>query len=375
MKYELYRPQEMSAEQWHIYAALRDARAIYDDPFFDPDFARLVGEVRDDTRIGFASDKKGVFAVWALHVRPGNWARPVGAPFSDWNGPILAEDTGLSVEEILAGFDISGMTTQGFKPNDFAETDGLRRVGANLSDLSEGWDAFLADQVSAWPKHFKKMRRVYRNIDRDFPGWQISPNNQRSDHFQRVLDLKQQQFVRTGYHNVLEADWTRALLDRLRSFEGPRLRARLMTLDFDGQLAAGEFNLQSDTVMHGWITSFDQAFSSYSPGNILLQEVLKQMPDEGLNIYDSGPGLDHYKRHYTNFQAPIDIGVIAGRAAPFQVSRLAGQAWRFGEHVMPLRARSFMARARRRMDQIAAVDTTLSGRASGLLNALQNRPV
>lgn len=375
MKYELYRPEEMSAEQWQIYAALRDARAIYDDPFFDPDFARLVGEVRDDTRIGFASDKKGVFAVWALHLRPGNWARPIGAPFSDWNGPILAADTELSVEEILAGFDISGMTTQGFKPNAFHETDGLRRVGANLSDLSDGWDAFIAGQQSAWPKHFKKMRRVYRNVERDFSGWQVNPDNSRRDHFQRVLELKQQQFVRTGYHNVLDADWAHALLDRLRSFEGPRLRSRLLTLEFDDQLAAGEINLQSDTVMHGWITSFDQSFKSYSPGNILLHEVLKQMPNDGLNIYDSGPGLDHYKRHYTNLQAPIDIGVIAGGAAPFQASRLAGQAWRFGEQVMPSGARSIMARARRRMDQIAAVDTTMSGRASGMLNALQNRPV
>lgn len=375
MKYKLYRPEEMSAEQWQIYAALRDARTIYDDPFFDPDFARLVGEVRDDTRIGFASDAKGVFAVWALHLRPGNWARPIGAPFSDWNGPILAADTELCVEEILAGFDISGMTTQGFMPNAFHETDGLRRVGANLSDLSNGWEAFIAGQQSAWPKHFKKMRRVYRNMERDFPGWKINSDNSRRDHFQRVLDLKQQQFVRTGYHNVLDADWTHALLDRLRSFEGPRLRSRLLTLEFDDQLAAGEINLQSDTVMHGWITSFDQAFRSYSPGNILFHEVLKQMPNDGLNIYDSGPGLDHYKRHYTNLQAPIDIGVIAGGAAPFQASRLAGQAWRFGEQVMPSSARSIMARARRRMDQIAAVDTTMSGRASGMLNALQNRPV
>lgn len=375
MKYELYRPQEMSAEQWQIYATLRNARAIYDDPFFDPDFARLVGDVREDTRIGFASDKDGVFAVWALHLRPGNWARPIGAPFSDWNGPILAEDTELTVPEILAGFDISGMTTQGFKPSTFVATDGLQRVGANLTDLSGGWDAFLADQQRTWPKHFKKVRRLYRNVERDFPAWQFNWDDQRQHRFQRVIDLKQQQFVRTGYHNVLNTDWTRALFDRLRSFEGPRLRARLLTLDFDDQLAAGEFNLQSDTVLHGWITAYDQAFSKYSPGNLLVHEGLRQMPENGLTIYDAGPGLDHYKRHYTNLQAPIESGVISGTTTPFQASRLAGQVWRLGEQVMPSPARSLMARARRRMDQIASVDTTLSGRASGVLNALQNRPV
>lgn len=375
MKYQLYRPQEMSAEQWQIYAALRNARSIYDDPFFDPDFARLVGEVRQDTWIGFASDKKGVFAVWALHVRPGNWARPIGAPFSDWNGPILAEDTELSVQEILTGFDISGMTTQGFKPATFAATDGLERAGANLTDLSEGWNAYIKNQQLTWPKHFKKMRRLYRNVERDFPDWQFHWDDQRSTRFERVLELKQQQFARTGLHNVLHAPWTRALLDRLKSFEGPRFRSRLLTLDFDDQLAAGEFNLQSDTVMHGWITAFDQTFSKYSPGNVLVNEMLQEMPENGLALYDAGPGLDHYKRHYTNLQAPIDMGVIAGLDVPLQAVRLAGRAWQFGETVMPASASSIMARARRRMDQIASVDTTLAGRASGLLNALQNRPV
>ena len=375
MKYKLYRPKEMSAEQWQIYTTLRNARAIYDDPFFDPDFARLVGEVREDTRIGFASDRNGVFAVWALHVRPGNWARPIGAPFSDWNGPILAEDTELTVQEILAGFDISGMTTQGLKPASFAPTEGLRRVGANLSDLSAGWDRFIAEQQCSWPKHFKKMRRVSRKIERDFKEWRVNWDDQRPERFERLLDLKQQQYVRTGYHNVLNTSWTRALFDRLRGFEGPRLRSRLQTVDFDDQFAAGEFNLQSDTIMHGWITAFDQTFGVYSPGNFLLHELLRQMPDHGLSTYDAGPGLDHYKRHYANLQSPVDTGVVAGCTAPIQASRLAGRVWRLGENVMPSPAKTIMARARRRMDQIAAVDTTLSGRASGLLNAIQNRPV
>ncbi|MEM9179464.1 MAG: GNAT family N-acetyltransferase [Pseudomonadota bacterium] len=375
MKFELYRPQDLSAEQWQIYAALRDARSIYDDPFFDPDFARIVGEVREDTRIGFASDKDGVFAVWPLHIRPGNWARPIGAPFSDWNGPILAENTHLSAQEILAGFDISGLTTQGFQPLSAAPTDELDRCGANVSDLSQGWQAFIADQEAQWPKHFKKMRRVYRNVERDFSGPQVTWDDRRDDSFNRLMTLKREQYARTGYYDVLHAPWTRSLFDRLRHFEGPRLRARMSSLYFGEQMAAGEFNLQSDTVLHGWITAFDQACSKYSPGNILVQEILASMNDTGLILYDSGPGLDHYKRHYSNAQIAIESGVLSGNSTALNASRVAGQVWRLGEQVMPRPASAIMARVRRRMDQIAAVDTSLTGRASGLISALQNRPV
>lgn len=365
----------MSAEQWQIYAALRDARSIYDDPFFDPDFARLVGEVRSDTRIGFASDNDGVFAVWPLHIRPGNWARPIGSPFSDWNGPILSQDTELSPQEILAGFDISGMTTQGFMPVDFNATPDLERVGASLTDLSAGWDAFISDQQKRWPKHFKKMRRVTRNVARDFTERTFTWDDQSDANFDRLIDLKQRQFLRTGYHDVLKAPWTRALFDRLRSFEGPRLRTRLSTLSYDGQFAAGEFNLQSDTVLHGWITAFEQRFGNYSPGHMLLQEILAAMCEAELRLYDAGPGLDHYKRHYANMQVPVDAGVLSGNIERLTPARVAGRAWRFGEQVMPGKAATIMARARRRMDQIASVETSLAGRASGILHALQHRPV
>ncbi|MHA7900370.1 MAG: GNAT family N-acetyltransferase [Henriciella sp.] len=365
----------MSAEQWQIYAALRDARSIYDDPFFDPDFARLVGEVREDTRIGFASDGDGVFAVWPLHIRPGNWARPIGSPFSDWNAPILSEDTELTPHEILAGFDISGMTTSGFMPASFAPNPALQRAGANLADLSHGAETFLAEQQNQWPKHFKKMRRVYRNVERDFSSVRFNWDDRSDANYQRLLALKQQQFLRTGYHNVLKAPWTRALFDRLRSFEGARLRSRLVTLSFDDKFAAAEYNLQSDRVLHGWITAFEQDYSRYSPGNMLVQELLEKMAAEGLTIYDAGPGYDHYKRHYANVQSPVESGVIQGNSNRLHASRMAGQAWRFGEQVMPGKASAIMARARRRMDQIASVETTFSGRASGIFRALNARQI
>lgn len=375
MKYRLYRPSELSAEQWQIYAALRDARDIYDDPFFDPDFARLVGEVREDTRIGFASDKDGVFAVWPLHIRPGNWARSIGSPFSDWNAPILAENTELTPQEILAGFDVSGMTTQGFMPSSFKRTGNLERVGANLTDLSAGWDEFFAEQQRRWPKHFKKMRRLYRKVARDFSECSFELNDQRDESYEKLMELKQEQFICTGYHDVLKAPWTRALFERLRSFEGPRFRARMATIYYGDRFAAAEFNLMSDTVMHGWITAFDQDLGKYSPGNMLVQEMLPELCELGIKTYDAGPGLDHYKRHYANLQTPIESGVISGQTLHLNPSRVAGKAWQFGEQVMPKKASAIMARARRRMDQIASVETTLSGVAGGILHALNHRQV
>jgi len=375
LKYTLYRPAEMSAELWQAYTALRDARAIYDDPFFDPDFARLVGEVREDTRIGVAFEGDKAVAFWPLHERPGHWARPIGGPFSDWHAPVVEAGRELCPVEFLSGLGLSGMTAFGYMPTPECRIDNMQRVGANMTDLSMGWDAYLDQQQRAWPKHFKKMRRVYRGVERDFSEAQYEWDDKSDIQFDRLMKLKYAQFERTGFHNVLKPDWSRALLDRLRHFEGPRLRARLVTLNYDGEQAAAEFNLQSDKVMHGWLTSFDQRFSSYSPGNQVLQNLLESMTQESLGIYDAGPGLDHYKRHYANYYLPVEIGVLRGRRGSYAPSRIVGRVWRRAERDFPGKAAAIMARVRRRMDQIALAEPTVGARISGIWGALSHRGI
>jgi CelD/BcsL family acetyltransferase involved in cellulose biosynthesis len=373
LKFALYRPSEMSAELWQAYTALRNARAIYDDPFFDPDFARLVGEVREDTRIGVVTRADEVISVWPLHLRPGNWARPIGGPFSDWHAPIVKEGIELCPIEFLSGLGLSGMTAFGYMPDPDCQVPSMERVGANMTDLSIGWDAFMAEQQKRWPKHFKKMRRVYRNVERDFSGMSFEWDDRSDASYERLLELKRAQFKRTGFHDVLKPQWARDLLDRLRHFEGERFRCRPVSMSYDDKPAALELNLQSDKILHGWLTAFEPEMSQYSPGNMLVQEVLEKMAIEGVQIYDAGPGLDHYKRHYSNIQWPVETGVLRGQRGSFAPSRLAGRAWRAGEKVLPGKAGTLMARARRRMDQIALSETSLGARIGGAFGALSQR--
>ncbi|MEM1035392.1 MAG: GNAT family N-acetyltransferase [Pseudomonadota bacterium] len=375
MKFALYKPEEMSAELWAAFTDLRNARAVYDDPFFDPDFARLIGEVREDTRIGVAFDGDDAVGFWALHERPGLWARPIGGPFSDWHGPVLKQDIVLSPQAFLGGLGLAGMTCFGLMSETLDQRPGFTRVGANMTNLSMGWDAFIDDQQKRWPKHFKKMRRVFRNVERDFSEFYFDWDDKSDKSFNRTVELKSDQFARTGFHNVLKPEWAQNFLDRLRHFEGPRLRARLVSLYYDGQLASAELNLQSDKVMHGWLTVFDQTFSSYSPGNQIVQDVLEHMSSTGICTYDAGPGLDHYKRHYANYHLPVDSGILRGKRGSFAPSRIAGRVWRSGEAVMPGRVGELMSRTRRRMDQIALSEVSTGARLSGVYHALSQRDI
>lgn len=369
MKFRLLRPAQMSEDLWEAFAALRDARSIYDDPFFDPVYARLVGGLRDDTRIAFAEEGGVPVGFWAMHRRPGAWARPIGGPFSDWHGPVLSESTDLTPAAFLRGVGLLGMSAFGWMPQDAASETRLAISGANITDVGQDWSAFLEEQTRRWPKHFKKMRRIERNIERDFSEMEFRFDDRSDETFERLILLKQDQFRRTGRHDVLSPDWVRVLLEQLRVTQGPRFRLRLVSLYFDGQHAASELVLQSDKVMHGWITAFESEFSRYSPGNLLVQNMLETMSREGPSIYDAGPGMDHYKRHYSNYQLPTGSGVVRARELAIRPDRLLGQAWRSGEHYIPGRMAQVMTQARRRLDQICLAETDTMGRILGLRDA------
>jgi len=372
MQVELFKPSEMNETFWQAFREMRDADARYDDPFFDPEFARLIGDLRDDTYIAvaFGEGLTGPVAFWPLHVRPGGWTRPIGGPFSDWHGPVIRLGLTLDPAEMLKGAGLTGFTAFGMMAH-LSEGHIETRVGANMTDLSAGFDAFLENQRQQFPKHFKKIRRMQRNMERDFADITYHIDDQSTEAFDWVMSRKSEQFVRTGKHDVLGPDWAQKMMTRLRRHKSERLSARLSTLRFDGRIAAAEFNLQSDTVMHGWITAFDPEFHYYSPGYMLQHEILRRMPDMGLYTYDAGPGLDYYKKYYCNYQLPVEEGPLraaeGGRAMP----RVLPSTWRAMEAALPARAAQIMGKVRRRTDQIMLSETTLGGRARGFVSALK----
>ncbi|WP_169711725.1 GNAT family N-acetyltransferase [Henriciella litoralis] len=370
MKYRLLRPEQMTEDLWTAFASLRDANSIYDDPFFDPDFARLVSRVRPDTRVGIAFDGDAPVGFWPLHRRPGAWARPIGGPFSDWHGPVLARDCNLRADVFLRGLGLLGMSTFGWLPQDEESQSRLTICGANMTDVGDDWDDFIEVQNQRWPKHFKKMRRLGRNIERDFSEVEFRFDDVSDNTISRLIELKREQFARTGRHDVLGSDWAGRFLDELRQTKTDRFRLRHVSIHFDGKHAASELLLQSDKVMHGWITAYEQDYAPYSPGNVLVQWMLEQMSAaDGPKIYDAGPGLDYYKRHYSNYQLPIGTGVVRSKTFALRPDRLLGQAWRSGERLLDGRVSNVMTQSRRRLDQICLSELDPINRLKGLRQA------
>lgn len=370
MRYRLLRASEASDDVWQTLQSLRSEMPDRADPMFDPQMARLLKDVRSDTQIALCEDDDGIAAAWPLHLRAGNWARPLGGPFSDWHGPLIRPGIDLDGLALLGRCGVSGMTVFGYAPAAGEACRAGERVGAHVTVLEGDGSASLEALAKTYPKHAKKMRRVRRNLHRDHSEIEIHLDDRRRSSFDRILELKRHQFAETGRHDVLAPDWVHRFLDALYAHGADDFHIRVATLYVDGVLAAGEINLCSATVVHGWLTAFDRQFSSYSPGYLVTEDVQRDMPSRGQYIYDSGCDMDHYKKYFSNATLPLDRGVFRIGSPSLAPQRLLGATWRGLETVMPSKASQLMGKVRRRSDQILTSEVRASGRARGFVHAL-----
>lgn len=70
-------------------------------------------------------------------------------------------------------------------------------------------------------------------------------------------------------------------------------------LKVEGTPVATEYHLVDDRTVYALRADFDEAHKSSSPGAYLEYQIVKQLFEEGYREYNTGPGLNTYKLHWT----------------------------------------------------------------------------
>jgi CelD/BcsL family acetyltransferase involved in cellulose biosynthesis len=371
MRVVLKSPSELLDSETASWRRLWAAEGPLASPFRSLDFALAAAPLRADTRVMLGRGADGaVDLILPLQISRTGLARPLGAPMCDVNGPLLGArvdgaDLAAALREVgIAAFAFSGWPRL---PAAGAREAGARdrlREGCAVADLSSGFGAWLEAQRHVYPKHFKKMRRLLRQAEREFGALDVRLGPAQPGELDMLIDWKRNQFARTGRHDILRPSWTRALLQRCARAQEADFSGVMATLRLGGRLAAAEFGLRSHGVLHGWIAGYDPVFASVSPGLILQERLLEEASRTGVRHAVLGVGETHYKLHYTSWMWPLDSGVLASAGITGRARALTGKAWSMVEANSPL-----ARRARRRLDVILAAETRTVDQAHGVIEA------
>ncbi len=376
MDVTLKHPGELTAVEIEAWRALRASDATYDNPFFAPEFALAVGRVREDARVVVARGATGaVDLILPVQLAASGLARPLGAPMCDVNGPVATADARDMLGQVLAK---AGIATYAFTGWPGAHSPrGLKlrtRDGSAVADLSRGFGSWLEAQRDLYPKHFKKMRRLARQGEKDFGAEAVTFGPASAEDLATLMRWKREQFLRTRRHDVLGAAWTRGLLEACAAHQGNAFAGVMATLRYGGKLAAAEFGLRSGAALHGWIAGYDPAFASCSPGLVLEERLLERAAASGITEAVLGTGEGHYKKYYAGHYTAVNEGVVmasgmAGGARALAAGLLhAVEQGRFGP------ASKLAGRTRRRLDVILAVETRMGDQVRGVTRALAEDP-
>jgi CelD/BcsL family acetyltransferase involved in cellulose biosynthesis len=167
-----------------------------------------------------------------------------------------------------------------------------------------------------------------------------------------LYEWKAAQRARTGTVDVLSTSWMRQIVESMLGGGTKTFGALLSVLYAGDQVAAVHFGMRSDTIWHYWFAAYNHDLQRYSPGLIILLEMLKAAPALGIRAITLGQGDEAYKLRYATGSTPVASGSVDCRLT----RRLTNAIWyaaRSASHrsaVVAALARS-MKRGRRRIFQ------------------------
>ena len=358
----------MSETDWSAWTQMRAANTDLRSPYFHPDYTRLLAELRPDVRVVCQYDETGT-PISFLPVQGQRFARPVGAPMSDYHAIITDRDH-VTYDKLLAK---SGIGAYHFS----CATDAKRlRLPQILStsetaaiEIETSAEAWRAGRDGSYRRHLKSNRRRTRKAEDAIGQKRIELFSRDIDVYASLLKWKREKFAQTGKYDVLSADWTQALIRKLWE-RGTKadLRCDMHALYFGDRLAAIDLGLSDGDVFHSWMVAYDDELSEYAPGIQLLEGLIDATPETKYRYIDMGEGLDGYKRHYASASRDVVSGLVPLSGAAGRLSRIYAATERWG--VGPLK--DAPGKLRRRYSQIAACEDDAGGRVRHMFAAFKS---
>ena len=314
---EAVRPQSLTFADEALWNGFVASRPDLAGPYFDVRYVKAVGpHVPQSGVVRFWQGDK-VIGFFPYQIRSGT-LQPLGAPLTDYHGIISAHDLAVDFDALLKATGARRLEFQGWvgAMSDQAATSRLTR---RVADTSRGFDGWWHTQDADHHKFFKNIGRCQRNVEKDFGGFDFSWERVTPAVLDWVLNLKRDQYRKTGMHDVFGCGWTRTLLEDLAACDSCDFGLRAGVFRHDGRIVAAEISLVDRHEVHLWFPAYDPDYYRYSVGILLTVAIMRHAAGLGVKRFDFGTGGEDYKSPLTVAAGPCLEGELTFRPHPVSV--------------------------------------------------------
>jgi len=313
MKTHLLHPRELGpslVEHWRQLLQAPGMPEAFSSPFFSPEFAQLVGEVRPRSRIAVIEADGIVVGFHGFEANALGLGGPLAARLSDGHGPVLDPRLHWDPAHWLPAcglrswqFDHLPADLQGFAAHC------TRRVSAWQVRLDAGFAAYRAgiETRSNWIRRAEpKLRRLERQIG----PLRFEANTADPLAWDRLAQWKSAQYRRSGLVDHFATPWVLDYLERLRQSRGIGLTGMMSALYAGERVVAVHLGMRSQRVWHHYLPTYDRELAGFSPGMGLLLRMLQAAPDLGITMLDFSSGDMDYKRSVSTDCVQLAQGAV-----------------------------------------------------------------
>ena len=307
MKISVVQGEDIDAGHIGSWRRVQAENPLLASPFFAPEFTQAVADVRDDVRVAVLEDHGSV--AFFPHQRNGVHGRPVGGPLSDYQGIIARDDAWIDPKALLRACKLHVFEYDHLLAAQRAFVPGHRHYGPSyVISLESGYDAFFQAKKAAHVMEIRTAGRHQRAMENELGPLRFVPHSTDPAIVEQLLRWKRQQYRDTQVADVFAVPWSRRLLYRIIESQAPSFSGMLSALYAGATLVAAHLGMRTPSVWHYWILAYDHAHGRYSPGTLLLLEMLRHADSVGIAQFDLGKGYAPYKEKLHTGTIPLAEG-------------------------------------------------------------------
>lgn len=322
---ESVHPDRISQQDAGLWRTFQRRTSGADSPFLSLEFARAVAAYRDDVEVAVMRDGQRTLGFLPLHRDASNVGHPIGLRLADLQGPVLAPGLawtpGRFVREAqLVAWRFNHLATCRDALTPYCWGDAISPV----IDLSGGFAAYLAARRHAGSQLVTQIMRKSRKLAREVGPLRFEWNTFDRRVFDSLMTWKSEQRRQTATFDVLSVDWVVELLERLRHRDSLDMSGVVSALYAGERLVAVHLGLRSRRVLHVWFPAFDQSVApKYSPGLVMVLEMLKAGARDGIELVHLGKGDQQYKRGLMTGAWRVAAGCVTERRVKWALGSMS----------------------------------------------------
>ena len=312
VSYRLIAPNELDSALLQRWRDIQNENTSYASPYFCPEFTQAVGRVRNDVRVIVIENDSKIAGFFSYQLGSFGMGRPVGGPFSDYHGVIVAPGAEWQLYELMKA---AGLSVWSFDHlvGDTAQFEPLATAPCTSPqmDLRAGFAEYERGRREVGSELIRQTQRFARKFAREVGDLRFVYHEPSA--LQRLIEWKSAQYRRsnpTGKDLVFSNPWTTGLLREILELQSPSFAGVCSVLYAGDQLVAAHMGMRSKTDWHYWFPSYMPDQSKYRPGNILLLRMAEVAQEHGIDVIDLGKGDSQYKRQMMTGGAPLLEGAV-----------------------------------------------------------------